>query len=92
LFGSECCGIDQKAFQELHAHIKKFQKKSKNKLAYETLHWGKEGERVIYFELSQLTDNQANTFFETTLQLLKNKEYKLVKVGLLLHYQIESKF
>jgi hypothetical protein len=90
LFGSECCGIDQKAFQELHAHIRQFQKKNKQKLQFETLHWGKEGERVIYFELSQLTDNQANTFFETTLQLLRNKEYKLVKVGSLLNYHLTS--
>jgi hypothetical protein len=90
LFGSECCGIDQKAFLVLHQHIQKFQKKNKSKVAFETLYWGKEGEKVIYFELSQLSGNQANTFFEQTLELMRNKEYKLVKVGSLLNYHLAS--
>ncbi|MCU0446770.1 MAG: hypothetical protein MUE85_17825 [Microscillaceae bacterium] len=85
LFGSACCGIDQKAYTALHEHIKKFQKKNRKKLAYETLYWGKEGERAIYFDLMQLTDNQAITFYERTQELMNHKAYTLVKVGWVLN-------
>jgi hypothetical protein len=90
LFGSECCGIDQKAFLALHQNIQKFQKKHKSKIAYETLYWGKEGEKVVYIDLAQLSDNQSIVFFQETLGILRNKAYKLVKVSPLLEYHRAS--
>lgn len=51
-FGSECCGINRKAFEKLERFVKAFEKSHKVKIASERRHWGKEGEFDVIFPLT----------------------------------------
>lgn len=57
-FGSECCGIDQKAEKEIGEIIAKYEKKNNVKLERKTVRWGKEGERDFCYLLGELSKGE----------------------------------
>lgn len=73
-FGSECCGIDQKAEKEIGEIIAKHEKKNKVKLERKTIRWGKEGERDFCYLLGELSkDEQIKLIAEIKSVAKKSK-------------------
>jgi hypothetical protein len=75
-FGSECCGIDIEAHKKLFDIIAKYEKVLHAKISFETLFWGKEGERNYCFGLKEMDDSQQAAF----IQEVKSISSELVKV------------
>lgn len=73
-FGSECCGIDHMAQDEIDKFIAAYEKKKKVKLQRKVVYWGKEGERDYCFTLSEISKKeQANLIAEIKTIAKKSK-------------------
>lgn len=86
LLGSECCGIDRQALEKVQNLHREFEKKHKMKLTYETLSWGKEGEKVLYFVAPPNVNDTYDDFAEKVLKAMQKPSYKLVTARVLLEF------
>jgi len=73
-FISKASGIDHKA----HEKIKEFIEKHPKKPAFETFHWGREGEIDYCLQLKELSTKEQTVFIEDIKKLIDDKEMVLV--------------
>lgn len=85
-FGSMGAGINREAYDELSAYVNQVQKKFKDKLQSENMYWGKEGERLLYFELSQLPEAEGREFYLNLKKMFQDKS-KMAIVERNLYYE-----
>ncbi|MGB4774494.1 MAG: hypothetical protein WBP45_04945 [Daejeonella sp.] len=88
-FTSMGAGINREAYDELSAYMKQVQKELNNKLLSETMNWGREGERLIYFELSQLSEAEGREFYLSLKKMFQDKS-KMAVVERNLYYKPHS--
>jgi hypothetical protein len=62
-------GINLKAMDEVKTFLNAFQTSHENRLQYETIYWGKEGEQLIYFDLQQISAEDQITFTDSLWKL-----------------------
>ena len=78
-FYSICCGIDQKAKEDLDKFITRYEKSNRKRLKKAEAHWGREGEIDYCFKLSELSSKNQKKFISQVRTLLKNS--KLVHIN-----------
>ena len=78
-FYSICCGIDQRAKENLDAFLKGYEKAKKKKLAKAEAHWGREGEIDYCMKLSEISRREQKKFISKVRLLLKSS--KLVHIN-----------
>lgn len=65
-------GINLKAMDEVKTFLLAFQASHENRLQYETIYWGKEGEQLIYFDLQQLNNDDQIAFTDSLWKLTRS--------------------
>lgn len=78
-FFSICCGIDNKAQEDLDRFIKRYEKTKRKQLTKSAIHWGKEGEIDYCLKLSELSPKEQRKFISQVRALLKRS--KLVHIN-----------
>jgi hypothetical protein len=78
-FYSICCGIDQKAKEDLDKFIARYEKSKRKRLKKVETHWGREGEIDYCFKLKELSRRDQTRFISQVRTLLKSS--KLVHIN-----------
>ena len=78
-FFSICCGIDDKAKQNLDNFIKGYERAKRKQLTKAAVSWGREGEVDYCMKLSELSRKEQKRFIAKVRLLLKSS--KLVHIN-----------
>jgi len=69
-FGSMASGIDSKAFNEYQSFLTSFGKKVNKTITFDTVPWGREGERDYCFKLKEISKSEQKEFVKALRNLL----------------------